>query len=85
MMSHSCERGARSGAAKAVSLTKGNNPAYLETLAAAYAETGDHPRALATVDKALRLGQAQKIKGLMPGLRKARQFYQAGVPFRDGR
>ncbi|MEO1842890.1 MAG: hypothetical protein ABGZ37_01290 [Akkermansiaceae bacterium] len=57
----------------------------METLAAAYAETGDHPRALATVDKALRLGQAQKIKGLMPGLRKARQFYQAGVPFRDGR
>jgi tetratricopeptide (TPR) repeat protein len=66
-------------------LTKGNNPAYLDTLAAAYAETGDYSRALATVDKALRLAQAQKIEGLMPELRKARQFYQAGVTFRDGR
>jgi tetratricopeptide (TPR) repeat protein len=72
-------------AQKAVSLTGGNDPIYLDTLAAAYAETGNFPRALATVKEALRLAKDQKTGGLMPGLLKARQRYQAGMPLRDGK
>lgn len=72
-------------AQKAVSLTGGNDPIYLDTLAAAYAETGNIPRALATVKEALRLAKDQKTGGLMPGLLKARQRYQAGMPLRDGK
>jgi hypothetical protein len=56
----------------------------LDTLAAAYAEAGDFGKALTTLEDALRQAQAQNAGELLPGLRKARQLYRAGTPFRDG-
>lgn len=71
-------------AERAVLLTGRDNPAYLDTLAAAYAESGNFSRALSTVDEALRLAESLESRELLPGLRKARASYGAGKPFREG-
>jgi tetratricopeptide (TPR) repeat protein len=61
-------------------LTGGENPIYLHTLAAAYAEAGRFPEAVETAQRALRLANAQSNAGLARALQLEMEFYQAGSP-----
>jgi Flp pilus assembly protein TadD len=64
-------------------LSGGSNPMVAGTLAAAYAETGRFPEAVAAAQRALRLAVAQQNTGLVDGLQEQIRFYQSGFPFRD--
>ena len=63
--------------------TGGNNPLYLDTLAAAYAAAGDYSNAVKTAETALQLAQAQSNTALADALRKEIKSYKAGQPFLD--
>ena len=54
---------------------------YLDTLAAAYAETGDFNRAIAAEKQALALPMDQALK---PGAEARLKLYQAKRPYREG-
>jgi tetratricopeptide (TPR) repeat protein len=64
-------------------LPSGENPAVLGTLAAAYAEAGRFPEAVATAQHARELIAAQGNAPQAEALRAQLQSYQAGSPFRD--
>ena len=64
-------------------LSGGNNPAILATLAAAEAEVGHFPDALATAQKALPLANAQTNTAVVNALRNQIGFYKKDLPFRD--
>jgi tetratricopeptide (TPR) repeat protein len=64
----------------AAQLTGGQNPLVLRTLAAAYAETGRFPDAVATAQKALSLSSSQGPSALTDDLQAAIQRYQANNP-----
>ena len=70
-------------AQRAVQLTGAGDPTILDVLAAAYAETGRFPDALATVGKALELATAQKNGALADVLRARMQAYRLGHPCRQ--
>jgi tetratricopeptide (TPR) repeat protein len=71
-------------AQQANQLSSGQNPAVLGTLAAAYAEVGHFPQAIATAQKALQLAVSQtNAAWLVNRLQTQIKFYQAGSPFRD--
>ena len=53
----------------------------LDTLAAAYAEAGRFPEAVATAQQALQLATAKKITDLEKVLRGRLALYRAGKPF----
>jgi tetratricopeptide (TPR) repeat protein len=65
-------------AEQACQATGGKDPAYLDTLAAAYAEAGRFDRAVATARRALGLtssaGQAREIQGRLQRYEKGRAF-----------
>jgi protein O-mannosyl-transferase len=61
--------------------TGGKNPFILHTLAAAYAEAGRFPEALATAQRALQLAGAQSNPKLAGALQSEMKLYQAGSPF----
>jgi Flp pilus assembly protein TadD len=61
----------------------GNNPMILRTLAAAYAEAGRFPQAVATAQQAIELATAQDNTALVISLRTQLAFYQANTPFKD--
>ena len=69
-------------AEQAERLSGGRNPSILGTLAAAYAETGRFPEAVATAERALDLANAQTNAQVEP-LRVQIQLYRASSPFRD--
>jgi len=76
--------------ARAVQLAKqasesagGENPLFLRTLAAAYAESGQFSDALQTAHKALQLAREQSNEILADALRREVKLYEAGQPFRD--
>ena len=76
--------------AKAVALaenasrsTGGRNPFIQQTLAAAYAENGSYPTAVATARRALELALAQKNDTLAATLQLEIQLYEANTPERD--
>jgi len=68
-------------AQKANQLTGGENPVILCTLAAACAEAGRFPEAVATAQRALSLAEAQPNQPLAAELRSEIKLYQANVPF----
>ena len=70
-------------AQQAERLSGGRNPSILGTLAAAYAETGRLPEAVATAQRALALAAAQTNLAELNPLRSQIELYQAGSPFRD--
>jgi len=79
----------RSGA-KAVELAQqlnqrsgGKEPVILETLAAAYAETGRFPEAVTTAQQAQQLAGNRGDTVLVHDLQRQIKGYQAGQPFRD--
>jgi tetratricopeptide (TPR) repeat protein len=89
VLATSPEASVRNGA-KAVALveqveqfSQGRNPLVLETLAAAYAEAGRFPEAVAAAERAQRLAAQQGNASLADVLGKAIKLYQAGTPFRD--
>ena len=70
-------------AQQAERLTAGENPSVLGTLAAAYAEAGRFPEAVAAAQRALELATAQAGAAQVESLRARLGLYQAGSPFRD--
>ena len=61
----------------------GKDPALLGTLAAAYAEAGRFPDAVATAQRALNLATAQTNAPQVETLRGRLKLYQSGSPCRD--
>jgi protein O-mannosyl-transferase len=85
-----CPRASIRNGEKAVELARqaeqfsgGRNPSVLETLAAAYAELGRYPEALATATRALELAAAQTNRAETKSLQAQIELYRAGIPFRD--
>jgi Flp pilus assembly protein TadD len=73
-------------AQQANELSGGTNPVFLGTLAAAYAEAGRFPEAVATARQALQLVVSQKTAvaaAMATALEAQLKSYQAGSPFRD--
>jgi tetratricopeptide (TPR) repeat protein len=70
-------------AERAVQLSGGRNPIYLDTLAAAYAEVGRFPDAVAMDRKALELAAQQHREQLVQGLEARIKLYESQQPYRD--
>ncbi|MGA3283991.1 MAG: tetratricopeptide repeat protein, partial [Verrucomicrobiota bacterium] len=70
-------------AEQAVRLSGGADPAFIDTLAAAYAEVGRFPEAMATAQRALQMALAQNRVSLTNVIKAQIELYQAGSPFRD--
>ena len=70
-------------ALQAENASGGADPAILDTLAAAYAETGDYSKALETAGKALALAKQQGNKTIVASLGEEISLYKAGKPCRD--
>jgi tetratricopeptide (TPR) repeat protein len=69
-------------AERAVNLAGDRQPALLDTLAAAYAETGQFPEAAETARRALEMAIGQDDQRLVEGLRARIELYEARTPFR---
>jgi tetratricopeptide (TPR) repeat protein len=70
-------------AERAVQVSGGRNPIYLDTLAAAYAEAGRFPDAIATARQALELATQQHRARLVEALNTRIKLYEARQPYRD--
>jgi tetratricopeptide (TPR) repeat protein len=68
-------------AQQAVRLSGGNDPSMLGTLAAAYAEAGRFPEAIATVQEAC--ARATNNPGLLERNRQLLELYRKGQPFHE--
>jgi len=69
-------------AERAVKITGGQQPAILDTLAAAYAEAGRFTEAAETARRALSIATQQNDRELAAGLRGRITLYEADTPFR---
>jgi len=65
-------------AEKAAALTQQADPSVLDTLAAAYAQAGQFPKAVATAEKALTLSKTARNQTLADGILKGLTFYRKG-------
>jgi tetratricopeptide (TPR) repeat protein len=63
--------------------TAGESPLMIRTLAAAYAEVGQYPKAAATARRALELAAAHKNKQLTSTFERDLKSYERGAPVRD--
>ena len=70
-------------AEKAVSLPGGNVPIVFRTLAAAYSESGDFPKAIETAQHAIDMATAQNNTSLVATLRHELELYRASKPYRE--
>jgi tetratricopeptide (TPR) repeat protein len=68
-------------AQRANQLAGNGNPAFLDTLAIAYAEAGRFPEAVETAQRSLQLAETQSNTALADAIRSQMKLYQAGVPF----
>ena len=64
-------------------LSGGQDPMIVDTLAAAYAESGRFPEAIATAERAQQLAAQQDNAAWAEVLGKQVKLYRAGTPFRD--
>ena len=64
-------------------LTRQENPAHLDTLAAAYAEAGRFSEAAATARKAAELARKAELKELPAQIEKRLQLFDSGQPYRE--
>jgi hypothetical protein len=69
-------------AQRANQLTQGSSPWALRSLAAALAETGQFPEAIAAVEQAMRLPDTLANAALLDDLQKQLQLYQSNTAFR---
>jgi tetratricopeptide (TPR) repeat protein len=69
-------------AKRLVEMTKQQDPAALDTLAAAQAASGKYTDAVKTAQSAIRLAQSQGKQPLADAIAKRLQFYQQGKPYR---
>ncbi len=70
-------------AEQARNLTHDRDPLVLRTLAAAYAETGQYPRAIEVAGTGLTLAREQKNPRLAATIQKELALYQAGSPYHE--
>ncbi len=70
-------------AEKASQLTEQRDPRHLDTLAAAQAEAGLFPAAVATLERALELVAGERAARLRAGLQSRLELYRRMTPFRD--
>jgi Flp pilus assembly protein TadD len=70
-------------AEKAAELTGHQQPAILNTLAAAYAEAGRFDDALTTANQALQLARQSNRTNLFPRIERAITLYQSRTPYRE--
>jgi tetratricopeptide (TPR) repeat protein len=70
-------------AQRAADLSGGDNPLFLRTLAAAYAEAGRFSDAIEVAQKALRMANAQNNRAAVPLLVADIHAFQAKIPLRD--
>jgi Flp pilus assembly protein TadD len=70
-------------AERACALSGSNSPPYLDTLAAAYAETGRFADAAAALEKAIALAQAASDTNAAAKFRTRLELYQAQRPYRE--
>lgn len=63
----------------------GDNPLILDTLAAAYAETGEYERAAETARRAAVLAQSAGGPEWAQEIEKRAELYARGLPFRTAR
>jgi tetratricopeptide (TPR) repeat protein len=72
-------------AERALSLSRGKDPAVLEILAAAYAESGRYPDAAKVARQAAALFARQQRPELAKALEERAALYKIGAPYRDKR
>ena len=70
-------------AKKAIDLSGGKSPAILDTLAAAYAETQQFQKAVATAQEAVALAKSAKQAILASRIQSHLDLYRAGRPYRE--
>lgn len=70
-------------AERAADLTSHQQPAILQTLAAAYAETGQLNEAIATANQASASAQRLGQTNLIPKIQQALELYKSGHPYRE--
>jgi tetratricopeptide (TPR) repeat protein len=70
-------------AQQAVQLSGGKSPEILDTLAAAYAEAGRFPEAVATAQRALDLSAVQNNKPLAEVIQNQLKLYEANSPYHE--
>ncbi|PWU14555.1 MAG: hypothetical protein C5B50_17035 [Verrucomicrobia bacterium] len=68
--------------ARAVELTHTNSAGHLDTLATAYAESGEFPRAIEVARKAASMAENSKEAQMANEIRERITLYEAGKPFR---
>jgi tetratricopeptide (TPR) repeat protein len=89
ILATSSDAGIRDGAKavdfaqQAVALSGGREPQFLRTLAAAYAETGRFPDAIATAQQAAATAGMQGKRGLAKHVEEDLLLYRAHVPLRE--
>jgi spermidine synthase len=72
-------------AQRAAQLSGGREPAILDALAAAYAETRQFPKAIDIAQQALTLASSRNDSALAAALRERIKLYQAGSAYRETR
>jgi tetratricopeptide (TPR) repeat protein len=70
---------------KADRISRGRDPLFLHTLAAAYAETGDFSKAIETAHRALNAANQRGMRPLADQLRTEVSLYEIGIPYRESR
>ena len=70
-------------ARRAIAIAGGKAPEMLDTLAAAYAETGKFDQALATAGEALALARQQNNPALVEKLKARLLLYDLETPYRE--
>ncbi len=70
-------------ARQAEQLSDGNHPEILDTLAAAYAETGRFPEVIQAVRQALNLTATKNNKPLADALQARLKLYEANSPYHE--
>jgi hypothetical protein len=68
---------------RADAISGGHDPFFLHTLAAACAENGDFPQAIATAQRALDSANQRGLRELADQLHAEIALYELGIPYRE--